>query len=332
MRLHARSSRGFTLIAVMLAVVVMVGLVAAWGRHVVIAGRGGLASHALLASREACHSGLTFARQAALSGAEEIPAAIPCGEAVAHLTVTATGDGDQLLSVESLGQDDLGARRTLVLGRQGVAASAPDGPAALPTLGAATVAQLLADPWLAVHHVQVPTVLQGAELSGLYVVHPGARLELADVVLHGAVVSAAVLTQAQPGAFDPSMAPRLRVAGNLRIDPSIALPGVAILMPDGRVESAPVDARIQIHGDVVAHDVSLLHAGALAGHVAGVQVALAEPGLLDRLGFDRRPPPWSPMLDLGPASEPTFLALAPPDGSLGALSGIIDYWKQDGTP
>jgi len=328
-RPRAAQAAGFTLIAVLLAVGVMAGLVAAYGRHVIVSARGGMASPQLLASREACHSGLTLARQAILSGAEAVPATIPAGDGLAGITVVATSGGHQQLEVDSLGEDGLGARRTAELATQSIAATEPEGPSSLPTLDTATVGALLVDPWLQLHHYTSSTILEGVEMSGLLVVHPGVELQLSDVVLHGAVISSSVLEQATYGGFDANLAPRLLVAGNMRIDPPIALPGLAILMPDGKVSSAAVDARIQIHGDVVAHDVSLLHAGYLEGHVVGVEVELASPLLLDRCGFDRKPPDWAPALDLGVASEPVFLAIVPPSSDLGSLSAIMNYWQQD---
>jgi hypothetical protein len=47
------------------------------------------------------------------------------------------------------------------------------------------------------------------------------------------------------------------------------------------------------------------------------------------MGFDRKPPDWSPALELGVASEPVFLAMVPPSADLGSLAAIIDYWQQD---
>ncbi len=325
---HAPAA-GFTLIAVLLAVGVMAGLVTAWGRHVVVSNRGGMASPQLLASREACHSGLTLARQSLLSGEDTVPSSIPAGDCLAGITVVETAGGHQQLAIESVGEDGLGARRKAELASQPVAVTEPTSPSSLPTMKATTVEELLADSSLVKHHYTSSTTLQGAEMAGLLVVHEGVLLQLSDVVLHGAVISSSVLEQEEYDAFDPDEAPHLLVAGNVRIDPPYALPGLAILMPDGKVSSAVVDARIQIHGDVVAHDVSLLHSGVLSGHVSGVDVDLASPSLLDRMGFDRKPPAWSPALQLGVASEPVFLAIVPPSSTLGALAPIMNYWQQD---
>jgi hypothetical protein len=152
------------------------------------------------------------------------------------------------------------------------------------------------------------------------------QLSLSDVVLCGAVISSSVLEQAQYGAFSSEQAPRLLISGNLRLDDMPQLPDLAICMPDGKVSTAVGSSRLQIHGDVIAHDVFLLLLGALEGHVAGVDVALLPATDLDRLGFDRKPPAWSPALSLGTASEPVFLAMVPPSSDVGSLAPIKDYW------
>ena len=325
----SRADAGFTLLAVLIAVAIMAGLVATYGRHVIVAGRGGMASPSLLATRDACHSGLAYARQSLVCGEGSVASSIPAGGTLAMISVDQTAGGDDLVSVESVTADGLGARRTAQLALQPVPESVPEGPAALPTLSPETIASVLAGGAPPVLHITQQTRFQGTEMTNLLVVHPGVELQLADVVLHGAVISSATLSQGVGSSYDAEGAPRLLVDGNLRIDPSDAMPGLAILLPDGNVSCGVADLRIQIHGDVVAHDVTLLRPGALSGNVAGVNVALADPSELDRLGIERKPPQWSPALDLGEASEPVFLAMVPPSTSLGALSGIIGYWTQN---
>ena len=325
---HARSA-GFTLIAVLLAVGVMAGLVTAYGRHVIVSSRGGMASPQLLASREACHSGLVLARQALLSGDDAMPATIPAGDGLAGITLSETTSGHELLTIESMGEDGLGARRKAELAMQPVASTAPVGPSSLPTLSASTVGTLLSTPGLPLQHITASTTLTGVELSKLLVVHPGVVLTLNDVVLKGTILSASVLEQVEYGGFDATLAPRVLMTGNVRIDPPPELPGLAILMPEGKVNTSGADKRLQIHGDVIAHDISLLFPGAFEGHAVGVSVALADEAVLDRLGFDRKPPDWSPKLQLGLGSEPVFMALVPPSSDLGSLAPIMNYWQAD---
>ncbi len=101
---------GFTLFAVLLAVAFMAGIVATFGRHVIVAGRSGMASPALLASREAASSGIAWARQSIVSGNGAVAGTVPVGEVEATVAVTAKPSGHQVVSVESFGGDGRGAR------------------------------------------------------------------------------------------------------------------------------------------------------------------------------------------------------------------------------
>lgn len=325
---HARpEAAGYILLTVLIAVGVITGLVAAYGRHVIVQGRGGMASMPLLESREACFSGVRFARQSLVSGAAFGTQTIPAGMNSATYTVTPLPLGNTSLFVQSVGEDGLGARRLLEVGAKPTPDSVPVSPASLPTLDAVTVAGLVADSSLPVKHFTSSQTLQGVELSGLMVVHPDVDLVLDDVVLQGAFVSSKVLDQSEWGGYDSNIAPRLLIDGNLRIDPHASLPGVAVLMPDGAISSVGSTARVQIHGDVVAHDVQLSHSGVLAGNVSAVQSTLASPDQLDRLGLNREGIDWSSELQLGGVHEPVFLAAVPPATDSIPLGGIVDFWS-----
>lgn len=323
------NSSGYVLLSVLVSVGVITGLVAAYGRHVIVEGRSGMASLPLLESREACHSGVRFARQALVSGTASSSQTVPSGSCSATYTVTSLPLGNQALSVQSVGNDGLGARRLLEVGVKPSPASVPVSPSTLPTLGASTVAALMADWSVPKTDYTQNTTLQGVELEGLLVVHPGVELVLDDVVLSGAIVSSTVMLQSELGAYDAGNAPSIVIDGNLRIDAHPSLPGVAVLLPDGAVFSGAGDARVQIHGDVAAHEVQLTHAGTLSGNVSAVCTQLASSSELDRMGMDRKGADWSGQLQLGSVQEPVFLAAVPPTTNTAALSGIINYWSQD---
>ena len=88
-------------------------------------------------------------------------------------------------------------------------------------------------------------------------------------------MSSKVLDQSDLGDYNASSAPQIIIGGNLSIEPHSSLSGVAVLMPDGAVSTMSSTARVQIYGDVVAHDVQLTLAGTLAGNVSAVQAELA---------------------------------------------------------
>ena len=325
---HAPRQTGFALMSVLIAVGVITGLVATYGRHVVVEGRSNMASTPLLESREACHSGVRFARQAMVSGTDISSATVPSGSCSADISVTTLPLGNKAVQIESVGQDGLGARRVLEMGLDATPGSELSHPSKMPTLDAGTVAALLADPSLTVTHHTSSTTLQDAELSGLHVVHPGVQLTVDDVVLTGAFVSSAVLDQTELGDYSYPLGPRVVVAGNLRVDAHPALAGLAVLLPDGTFQGTQSDARIQIHGDVVAHTFYMQAKGVLDGNVAAVMSYMNS--AVDRLGIERKGHDWSSELMLGGTMEPRFLAAVPASSALSQLSGIINYWNTDG--
>lgn len=323
---------GYVLLTVLIAVGLITALVATYGRHVVVQARSSMASPKLLQSRETCHSGVRFARQVLVSGSTLQSGAVPAGDGSALIAVGELPLGNQSVSVEAVDADGLGARRRFELSLLPTANSEPDGPWSLPTLDADTIQGLASDPTLQLHGIASDTTLSDIELSGLVVLMPGVTLTLQDVVLEGAIVSASVISQAPLATYDPAVAPRVVVDGDLRIDSHPSLPGLAMLLPDGSIASGPSDARVQIHGDIVAHDVTLMHPGVLGGNVSAVSMQLASEDVLDRMGIDRKGMPWAPDLELGGIQEPRFLATVPPSLGPGALDAITGFWtsQQDG--
>lgn len=122
--------------------------------------------------------------------------------------------------------------------------------------------------------VRGQTRLMG-DVSGLIVVHPGARLVLEDVVLKGSLISAGAL------AGDPTGAPpSVTVVGSLRIDPVDALPDVAVLMPEGMLRAEDASSSIQLRGDVVVRAVHLAGHGSVMGRLASATPAQISPRVL----------------------------------------------------
>lgn len=109
--------------------------------------------------------------------------------------------------------------------------------------------------------VRGETRLMG-DVDGLLVVHPGTKLVLEDVVLHGGIVSAGTTSD-----LDAGDAPRIAVRGTLRIDPCDALPDVAVLVPEGVLVAEGADTSVQIHGDVICRALRLAGSGSLVGRV-----------------------------------------------------------------
>jgi hypothetical protein len=237
-------------------------------------------------------------------------------------------DGVHQLEVQALGSDGLGVQQVVEFAFQPSAAAAPAGPEALPALAPFSLSALLGNLAVEQFHVYGYERLESTEVLGVLVIHPGAVLELDDVILQGAIVSASALDpDAQSSlVFDPVTAPTVIFAGNVRIDATSSLADLAVLMPDGVLEGASAGTRLELHGDVIAHTVDLPQSGVLDGNVSSVEPPQLSPGL-DTLGRDRKPADWSEDLDLGGALEPVSLAFVPQSWSLAQLEPIIAYWE-----
>jgi len=182
----------------------------------------------------------------------------------------------------------------------------PQSPDDLPRLTQSTVRALFAEDRLSIHRVTADLRLVGETLTGLIVVSPGAKLVLRDVHLRGAIVSAAAMSTGPLIGLDETVAPIVEVTGSLRIDPLRALPGLAVVLPDGIFLAGGEDASLQIRGDVVARRVVLAGRGSLDGQIASLEPAQVDEAI-ERLGMGRAPRRWSTALDLaGPRAAETF--------------------------
>jgi hypothetical protein len=120
-------------------------------------------------------------------------------------------------------------------------------------------------------HLTGRVLVQDTELQGLIVIGTGAEVFFDNVVLEGCLVSEAVFQRPGTVVFSEVAAPRVTIDGNLRIEPMGALPGVAVVLPDGRITTSPgITPGLQIGGDILAHDVSLDGAGAVRGVIASM--------------------------------------------------------------
>ncbi|RKY21068.1 MAG: hypothetical protein DRQ55_05660 [Planctomycetota bacterium] len=317
---------GFVLVSVLIAVSVIMSFVASFGRHVVVDGRWSHASAFLLQSQETCHAGLSAARQALVSGLGLVSGPLAAGDGSADVLVHSSSDTLQQFDLSALGDDGLGVRQVLELAYQPVAASTPESSEQLPELAPASLSALLSNPDVEQIDLHGYQRLEHSVLTGVFVLYPNTVLELDDVVIQGALVTASALGGPSLTAFDAATAPTVLLDGNVRIDALSALDNLAVLMPDGVISSTSQDARLSLHGDIVAHTVELGFAGVLDGNVVSVEPAVISP-LLDRVGRERKPRSWSQDLDLGGVLQPVSLAFVPQVWSLQQLAPIITYWE-----
>ena len=321
----ARES-GFVIVAVLVISGLIASLAATYAHHVIAADRSNLASPDLVESREAAHSSAEFARQALMSGQAVASSWASPDGSTSTVAVSAPSDLVRQITVETVGPSGSGAVKVVEATLTPDPSSTPSGPDDLPHLPTALIDSLMADSSIPKTYYSSDTILADTDLYGLHIIEDGVRLELNDVILTGAIVTERTLQTGSIGSFDASDPPELVIGGALRIDSSSALPGVAILMPDGVVSTGWDSGNVQIHGDVVAHGIDISRGGALDGNVRSVTgTNLASD--LDLIGTERRPQSWSDDFEWGDTWDPSSLAVIPAYTSAGELSNIIGYWS-----
>jgi hypothetical protein len=221
-----------------------------------------------------------------------------------------------------IGDNGLGATRLLETVRvPAILTSSPD---VLPTLDLEVAWDVLNDPEIEVLDVTSSMTLSGTEFHGVIIIHEATVLTLNDVIITGSIISASASLGTVPESYSEFLAPELLITGMARILADDAIPGVAILMPDGRVTAEDTLARVQIQGDVIAHSVSLLTSGSLDGNVATVDSAVIDDAI-DRIGAGRLPRGWSPSLDHQSAWDVKHVAVVPTEIGLEDVTAITGF-------
>jgi hypothetical protein len=238
---------------------------------------------------------------------------------------TGAGTGPfRLLRVESRAEDALVSAVVVAGSFRPVPCAEPTTPDDLPRLTSATVNALLADPSLEVRRIRHDTQLSGETLRGLIVVSPGVELVLRNVVLTGAVVSDAALSQDPLTSFNQDRAPTVIIEGVLRTEPMRRLPGVSIVMPDGIVRTKDDRVSLQLHGTIVAHSVTLRGNGSLFGQIATLSGADIGPSL-ERIGHGRVPRGWPKCLDMRGSLRTDFIAHLPANTRWADVQPMLGY-------
>ncbi len=314
----------------MVAVLVISGLVATlaatYAHHQIAGQRTSLASPSLIEGREAANSGAEYARQALLTGQAVQGSYVSEGGSTTTLTVSEPSVSQRDILVQSTMPNGEGAVKLIQATFTPDPTSTPSGPDDLPYLPKATIDSLLADSSVPKTWYAADTILSDVDLEGLHVVEAGVELRLSNVVLEGAIVSASSLDDSAFGIFESASAPTLLIDGNLRIDSADYLPGVVILMPDGIVGTGWNSGTVQMHGDIVAHSVTIDSTGSVNGHIQSVTVPQLDTDL-DQVWADRKPQAWTSGLAYGNTWDPSSVAVQPSYVSVGQLGSIINYWS-----
>jgi len=323
-RCNARHQSGFAIIAVLLLVGVIGMISATYLRNVILDSGNSAVGRPAIDAREAVHSGLQWGRQALRSGTPITSTTVSSGSRTATVTVTDLPNDRASILSRAIDSNGLGATVLTETSRRREAIT--ESPDSLPSLDAATIASLLADPTVPKLYFSGTQRIEDTDLTGLIIVQDYAALYLDNVTVHGSIVSQAVLDTTTPlGDYDPISAPAVILDGNLRIEPADFLPGVAMLLPDGVVRDWTSATSVQIEGDVIAHTVMLdTVSGSCLGNIACVAPLGLSPDV-ELPGSTRAPRDWAGVLDMSGAWDVETMAYIPRVMTSSDVSAIAEF-------
>lgn len=314
---------GFAVIGLLLLISVVAMFGATYLRHVHSEDRHSDASRHVLDAGDAVTSAVAYTEQRLRLGDFDLTASIDNGSATASVTASDLGDDRAGVWLQSVDADGIGvtllAEAALVPSL--ASARAPDD---LPRVDAATLDAILNDPTVTKTYISGSQTVTGRDLAGLVILEDASTLTLDGVTVRGAIVSETLLTAQPLGPYDSLTAPALVVGGDVRLEPAAFLPGVAVVVPDGRVTSTSGPTSLQCDGDLVAHEVTLLGLGALRGQLATAMPPNLAAGVLQP-GRDRGPRAWGDGLDDIRHWDAGFLAFLPRHDTVQDLPGVTGF-------
>lgn len=336
---------GFTVVAILLLVSVMASLAATFSKHVIVDAESTIVSSTMQDSMELLDSQLDFVLQSQRVGqavdVTSLETAVKDGVVGNGVQIKKAEkkmlvDDVQAQEVEEVAADvkrarfftsvvtdtGIGATRLIEAGR--VPTTLTSAPDKLPGLDPDVAWDILGGGTIERLDVTQSTLLEDADFEGVIVVHEPSMLTLRNTVVRGTILSASASLGSVPGSYSAFLAPKLVLQGSTRLVAGDALPGLAVLMPDGAVAAEDPLGRVQIVGDVVAHGVSLLSPGTFEGNIATVTPANLS-GAIDRVGGARGRREWSSVLDHHGAWEPRFLAFVPRELGWDDVSAITSF-------
>ncbi len=322
--------------AILILVSIMASMAATFSRHVIVDSQATIVSSTMLDSAVLLDSERDFVLQS-----QRVGRTVSKQSVDSALSVGKLGDGIQKSHAEKkmvladmvdgerskvfsqvLAKNGLGATRLLETARvPAVLTSAPD---ELPSLDTTVAWNVLNDVDIEVLQVTTDLTLSGVEFEGVLVVHESVVLTLNDVIVRGAILSAASSSDSVLSAHSQFSQPQVVFTGVTRLLEADFLPGLAIHMPDGRVVADHALARVEIRGDIVAHSLSLQSKGSFEGNSATVQDPVIGASV-DRIGAGRTPREWSSVLDHQGVWEAQFIAVIPRELELSDVTAITQF-------
>jgi hypothetical protein len=320
--------QGYILVALLLLVGAMASIGATFSRHVVVRAHTTSLNTSFLEAQEIADSQVEFVIQSDRAGIPVIGSKIleaVRSEAAHHdttLAVATLANDRMRIGLQALPTDGMGVTRLIEVER--IAAPKNLDPDTLPRLAATSLAALAADLTIPRTIYTSSATVSNTILEGLVIIQTGVALTLDNVIIRGAILSEGSLQTDPLGDFEPLAAPQLIVGGNVRILAGDDLPGLAILMPDGIISTTNADARVQIVGDTVAHDITLGCPGSLRGRLANVGAPVLHVDI-EQIGAGRSALPWSPALDSHGAFDTVSIAFVPRSLTVDDLTALTDH-------
>lgn len=323
-----RRDAGFAIVAVLMVVAVMLSVGFTFVRHTTLKAPSSPAFEAAVSARETVESGLDFARESVDAEEHLLGKTLKLGKQAAQLATADAGTLSRRFDIRATNSDGLGSTLLTEVGQVTSGGDVRVGHADhLPRLTPEVMDTLLTDYSIPKIVVSGKETFEDVTLEGLVILEDSAFALMRNVVIEGSVVSRAALLEGPFGDFDENAAPSLVVDKNFRIDPADFLPDVAVVMPNGVVETWYEAGSFQISGDVSAHTVSMQRPGVFDGSLAYVDLTLG--GDVARVGVGLAPRPLADALTPGMTKEDAYMAIVPRVQEADDLRAIIDYWKPD---
>ncbi|GJM22737.1 MAG: hypothetical protein DHS20C15_26520 [Planctomycetota bacterium] len=324
----AGGERGFAIVAVLVVVAVMLSVGMTYLRHTSLKAPSSAAFEDVVTARETVESGLDYARQSVDAEVHLLGKKLTLGAKGAQLDTADVGTLSKRFDVRSTNSMGLGSTMLTEVGQVTAAGDVQlSHPDQLPRLTDEVMLNLLTDPNIPKTVVNGSKTFEDTTLQGLVILEKSCFALMRNVVVEGAVISRAALTEGPIGDFDVTETPCLVVDENFRIEPGDFLPDVAVVIPDGVFRTWYDEGSFQVRGDVSVHTVMMQRPGVFDGSLAYVDLTLVPE--VSRVGVGLGPRTLSSSLTPGMTKEDAYMAILPRVQTPADLRAIIDYWKPE---
>ena len=274
-----RGQHGYVLLTLVLLGALVAAATLSFARHAILAADGAATSVAHERGENAVGSGMAFVAQSLRAdGSGTLSQTFDSGQL--DVTVTDLSATQRQISVTAA--DPAGGSHVL----DAVAEIYPVTEGVLPELTSA--ANTIARTAPGLQTLASNTSFTETEVTGVLMLRRGVKLELDNVVLTGLIISENAV-RGHTG--DPNDDVRIEIKGGLLVQSGSVLPGLAIMAPDAIIDGSDSDAKLQVHGAIVARGLTMAGPAAIHGQLATEQPPIFL-GTTDFPGAGRQPRAW----------------------------------------